>query len=92
MKRGEPAVYMIDTPASGQLNLNGSQIPPMHGVHIPAQQGPYMPPASYNNQFGYYQPRNNPQSQFYQQQRFGHDRRPMARGYNKLEVRLGKPL
>lgn len=89
MKRGEPAVYMIDTPTAGQLNLSGSQIP-LHGVHIPPQQNQFMPPnpTSYNNQYGYYQPRNNPQSHFYQQQqRFGHDRRPMGgRGYAKLEV------
>ncbi len=90
MKRGEPAVYMIDAPppTSGQMNLNGNQIP-LHGVPLQPQQNQFMPPnpASYNNQYGYYPPRNNPQSHYYQQQRFGHDRRPMGRGgYSKLEV------
>lgn len=81
MKRGEAAVYMIDTPASGQINLGGSQIP-LHGGNQ------FLPPnpASYKNQYGYYPPRNNPQSLFYQQQRFGHDRRPVGRGYGNLEV------
>lgn len=90
MKRGEAAVYMIDSPPSGQLNLGGSQVPP-HGVPMPPQPNQFIPPnpAGYNNQYGYYQPRNNPQGHFYQQQRFGHDRRPMGRGgYGKLEVRL----
>lgn len=85
MKRGEPAVYMIDTPASGQLILSNSQIPLSHGAHMPNQQSQYMPPpnpASYNNQYGYYPPRNNAQSHCYPQQRFGHDRRR----YSKLEV------
>lgn len=89
MKRGEAAVYMIDTPTTGQLNSSGSQIPLHGGVHIPPQQNQFMPPnpSSYSNQYGYYQPRNNPQSHFYQQQqRFGHDRRPLGRGYGRLEV------
>ncbi|XP_037034840.1 double-stranded RNA-binding protein Staufen homolog 2 isoform X1 [Bradysia coprophila] len=86
MKRGEPAIYMIDSPASGQLNMGGSQVPP-HGVPMPPQPNQFMPPnpAGYNSQYGYYQPRNNPQGHFYPQQRFGHDRRPMGRGYGKLE-------
>lgn len=89
MKRGEPAVYMIDAPASVQLSLGGSQIPP-HGVPMPAQPNQFMPPnpAGYANQYGFYPTRNNPQGHFsYQQQRFGHERRPMGRGYSKFEVR-----
>ncbi|KAJ6640611.1 Double-stranded RNA-binding protein Staufen like 2, partial [Pseudolycoriella hygida] len=86
MKRGEPAVYMIDTSTSGQFNLGGSQIP-LHGVHMPSQQNQFMPPnpTNYSNQYGFYPPRNNPQSHFYQQQRLGNDRRPMGRGCSKLE-------
>lgn len=86
MKRGEPAVYVVDTPASQQINSTGSQIP-SHGVHIPSQQSQFMPPHpnGYNSKYGYYQ-RNNSQSHIYQQQRFGPDRRPMGRGYATLEV------
>lgn len=89
MKRGEPAVYVVDVPPPPTAQqIGGNQIP-LHGVHIPPQQNQFMPPnpAGYNSQYGFYPPRNNPQGHFYHHQRFGHDRRPMGRGgYSKLEV------